>query len=186
MKIYNLNIQQGKQVFLFNNIFGMLLTKELKSTKNNKIKLPKNIKHLYQNVLNPFKLEITSKKKYNQKLRIGVILYAKCIVFLCKYSFWMAKLLTYFPPSKLKNTAEAIQVFKEIFPSSYNQRTLCLSRTLFAMATSKSFNEDSVVFIGVFLPSRKMHAWIIEKNTNPDPYDEDWVCYQPVAVISKR
>jgi hypothetical protein len=41
-----------------------------------------------------------------------------------------------------------------------------------------------VVVIGVFLPSRAMHAWTIEGNQMADPYDDIWINYQPVAMLS--
>jgi len=40
-----------------------------------------------------------------------------------------------------------------------------------------------VIFIGVFLPSKSMHAWIIEDGIQPDPSDTMWINFQPVAVL---
>jgi hypothetical protein len=39
------------------------------------------------------------------------------------------------------------------------------------------------LIIGVFLPSRAMHAWIIENHMQPDPQDRSWTSFQPVALI---
>jgi len=40
-----------------------------------------------------------------------------------------------------------------------------------------------VIFIGVFLPSNTMHAWIIEDGKIVDPYDGIWLNFQPVAAL---
>ena len=50
-------------------------------------------------------------------------------------------------------------------------------------ASTEIFNEEGVVFIGAFLPSRAMHAWVIEKGIQPDQRDNIWHQYRPIAAI---
>lgn len=148
--------------------------------------LPKCIHTQYQIVLNPFKLETPNDDIDDAIVSLFAKLYCKLMVFTCEYSFLGARLLAMVPFVKYNSTKLAIATFKKIYPSNLQQRTLCLPRALFAIATSKSFKKKGVGFIGVFLPSRKMHAWIIEDNKNPDPYDDVWICYQPVTAIIKK
>jgi hypothetical protein len=96
--------------------------------------------------------------------------------FLCArlYAWWRVPL---FPTAR-----EATIFFREHVKG--DQRELCLARALFAAKTSQRFREEGVVVIGVFLPSRAMHAWAIEGNQMADPYDDIWINYQPVAMLS--
>jgi hypothetical protein len=96
--------------------------------------------------------------------------------FLCArlYASWQVPL---FPTAR-----EATIFFRENVTG--DQSELCLARALFAAKTSQRFREEGVVVIGVFLPSRAMHAWAIEGNQLADPYDDIWINYQPVAKLS--
>jgi hypothetical protein len=77
---------------------------------------------------------------------------------------------------------EAILFFRK--HAEGDQEELCLARALFAAKTSRMFAEHGAVVIGVFLPSRAMHAWVIEGDEMADPYDGIWINYQPVAMLS--
>ncbi|HOP51209.1 MAG TPA: hypothetical protein PK887_11390 [Ignavibacteriales bacterium] len=185
MKFYQFPILFSGKLYLFNKVFGVLLEKK----DSNKVYFNYKgipIYYQYQMVLNPFKLDIPTDDFDDISVSLVAALYAKLMVFTCKHSFIGAILLAKFPFVKYNSTKIAIASFKKIYPGSFYQRTLCLPRTLFAAATSKSFDKKGVAFIGVFLPSRKMHAWIIEDNSNPDPDDDSWICYQPVAAITKK
>jgi hypothetical protein len=96
--------------------------------------------------------------------------------FLCArlYAAWQVPL---FPTAR-----EATIFFREHVKGDQNE--LCLARALFAAKTSQRFREEGAVMIGVFLPSRAMHAWAIEGNQMADPYDDIWINYQPVAMLS--
>jgi hypothetical protein len=48
---------------------------------------------------------------------------------------------------------------------------------------SRKFADMGVVLIGVFLPSRSLHAWIIEDGMQPDSSDKQWINFQPVAAV---
>lgn len=60
---------------------------------------------------------------------------------------------------------------------------LCLPRALFAAKTSAAFVPHGVLFIGAFIPTRLMHAWLIEAGNNPDPRDLAWHHYRPLAAL---
>lgn len=99
-----------------------------------------------------------------------------------KINFWASyKFPDWFEP-KHDEASQAIEAFNR-HTSGLNRNELCLPRSLFAASMSKKFKEHGVIFIGVFLPSRSMHAWIIEDGIQPDSLDSMWVNYQPVAAL---
>ena len=77
--------------------------------------------------------------------------------------------------------SDAYEHFRSI--SGLKQDTLCLPRTLFAAKTSREFKKSGVLFIGVLLASKQMHAWIVEDGRICDQRDTRWVDYRPVAAI---
>ncbi len=96
--------------------------------------------------------------------------------FLCTrfYASWRVPLFA--------TAREAIVFFRQ--HAEGDQEELCLARALFAAKTSRMFADHGAVVIGVFLPSRAMHAWVIEGDEMADPYDGIWINYQPVAMLS--
>jgi hypothetical protein len=79
------------------------------------------------------------------------------------------------------STEQAISKITELYFADAGSD--CLQKTLLAAKTSRSFASDGVLFIGANLPTGHMHAWIIEKNTQPDPVDRHWISYQPLFAI---
>lgn len=80
-----------------------------------------------------------------------------------------------------KNAFEATMFFCEAIEA--NQMKLCLPRSIFVATTSKQFKETGVMFIGIFHPTRHMHAWIIEDGIQPYINDNLWINYTPVSVM---
>ena len=79
------------------------------------------------------------------------------------------------------STEQAISKIAELYNAAAGSD--CLQKTLLAAKTSRSFASDGVLFIGANLPTGNMHAWIIEKKTQPDPADRHWISYQPLVAI---
>jgi hypothetical protein len=59
----------------------------------------------------------------------------------------------------------------------------CLPRCMFVAKTSKSFWQQGVLFVGVFLPTRQMHSWIIDGASQPDSTDRHWINYRPLLAL---
>jgi hypothetical protein len=59
----------------------------------------------------------------------------------------------------------------------------CLCRSFFVAKTSKSFASSGVLFIGAFLPTFQMHAWIIDQGGQPDQTDRYWINYTPLLAF---
>lgn len=131
----------------------------------------------------PFKLssQLVERKPFIKKGRF-LDFYAILLTNFVKFNFFLGKVLTALARLNFSSSNEAIAYYrKHIYP--HQQNDLCLPRTLFAAATSKKFKESGVIFIGVFLPSKSMHAWIIEDGAHTDPEDGIWINYQPVAAL---
>ncbi len=80
-------------------------------------------------------------------------------------------------------TREAMTAIANL-PGQRSQRTeACLQRSLLAAKTSRSFHGRGVLFIGAQLASADMHAWIIERGTQPDHEDRTWINYQPLLAL---
>jgi hypothetical protein len=131
---------------------------------------------------NPYKLffwqNISPIKYISKEIKI----HARIIIFLSRINFFLAKQYASIKSEVFADSSEAISYFHSI-TTKKEMNNLCLPRTLFAAKTSKLFDNDGVIFIGVFLPSRSMHSWIIEKNIQPDPEDNIWHQFRPIAAI---
>ena len=179
LKIQSLNITFENQTFKFNKYFGILNYKE-NTNKNSAAIDYKVFKYLYKNN-NPYILKktIIESNSINKKC---VIIYGFLLIKIVKYSFFLGKQFLYFRLNKFESSSESISYFRN-FINKNEQNDLCLPRTFFAATTSKNFRENGVIFIGVFLPTKLMHAWIIESGELADQFDDIWINFQPVAAI---
>ena len=132
---------------------------------------------------NPYSLKITTNNTQSFNfLSTKVLFNAKFLIYLCKINFFLAHKYSSFKNCYFSDSSEAIAYFHSVTGND-ELNSLCLPRTLFAAKTSRIFDEEGVIFIGAFLPSRSMHAWIIESGIQPDPRDNIWHQYRPIAAI---
>jgi len=101
---------------------------------------------------------------------------------ICATNFLLARVYCGFRRPFFDSAAQALGFFYSVIPRPL-QRHLCLPRALFVAKTSRAFATSGVVFLGTFLPSRLMHAWVIEAGSQPDPRDNIWTQYRPVAAL---
>ncbi len=94
-------------------------------------------------------------------------------------SFLLASLYARFRKALFDDCAEAIAFFNGAVPKSVLPEA-CLQKSLFALKTARNFPAEGVLFVGVFLPTTSMHAWVIEENRHADPTDSGWIMYRPV------
>ena len=181
-KIISLPISNSNVYYFFEPFSGLLLSKPRKSTFQNTRDNTKLNSFLGLNN-QPYKLSSTSSESVSfNKGGFLVRLYAILLTKIFKFNFFLGRLFSRIGFRCFSNSKEAIAFFRKyIYPIQQND--LCLARTLFAAATSKKFKENGVIFIGIFLPSKSMHAWIIEDGAHTDPQDGIWLNYQPVAAI---
>lgn len=116
-----------------------------------------------------------------QLLRGLIVL--RALSFLCKTHFFLARVYAAHQLPLFHSAQNAVAFFhKHTRIEDYDR--LCLPRALFAAKTSAKFEPQGVLLIGAFLPSRLMHAWLIESSRNPDPRDLAWHHYRPLAALS--
>lgn len=168
-------------MYSFNTFFGCLLKQHL--PQKVEVKLPENAAKGLKFVNNPFLLQ--SQQAVNYKYNCFAKLYAIFLVTLCKKTFWIAYYFSKIRFPIFKNAEESLTFFRTLY-SAKEQKDLCLPRSLFVAATSRQFTKNGYMFIGVFLPTTQMHAWVIENNTQPDVSDNIWTLYKPVAVICRK
>jgi hypothetical protein len=182
MKFLSLPIHQNGTTYFLEPFTGNLLSKEIETHKTPKVLKCEKISIALKHCDNPYLLR---SEKINSKA-ISTSPYLKYfgnrLTKASKVAFCLARAITILGKPVFNSTSHAILAYRKFYPTE-KQQDLCLPRTLFAASTSKSFKEKGVIFIGVFLPSRNMHAWIIEDGVQPDPYDTMWVNYQPVAIL---
>ena len=82
-----------------------------------------------------------------------------------------------------EKTNEAITYINSLPPQVELKHRLCLQRAFLSSKISKSFIKEGVIFIGAFLPTGDMHAWIIENGVQPDFDDRGWVNYRPLLAF---
>lgn len=133
----------------------------------------------YKYVENPYLLKPRIRKRDNPSPSIGIKLYAFVLTYLCKHFFLLARLFLYIRIPIYKDAGEANQQFYAIFPHA-RQRELCMPRAIFTASLSKRFKHHGALFIGAFLPTTQLHAWIVEDGMHADINDTIWIQYQPI------
>ncbi len=178
-----LNVEFQNKVFCFDKMRGCLLYGELDNDRKQSIM--QQDETLMQNVLNPFMLNPTSLSPLDgiQNTRM-LTMYAKSLTWLCRHcypiAYWISKVVSL---NVFADAQQAILFYRRVYPFAEEQRRLCLPRAIFAATTSRKFKKQGVMYIGTFLPSTQMHAWIIEDNQQPDMWDNEWICYNPVYML---
>lgn len=178
----SLNIEFQNKVFCFDKLHGCLLYGDINNDAKHSV-VP-NDSH-FQNVFYPFLLNSTPLVQLHAIPNIHMLtIYAKVLTWLCHHcypiAYWISKIISM---NVFTDAQQAILFYRHIYPSAEKQRHLCLPRAIFAATTSRKFSKYGVLYVGAFLPSTQMHAWIIEDNQQPDIWDNEWICYQPVYMM---
>ena len=173
----------SKQPFFFDFFTGSLMQFNYKSSFSVN---PPNIRKLQRAielVENPFLLKPVNKLT-NIEVQSDVYMfnYANRLTRFTQFTYWFGRVYSYLGKRSFSDSTYAFDYYRKfILPDK--QDGLCLPRALFAASTSKLFPSSGVIFIGIFLPSRTMHAWIIENDKQPDLYDNIWINYEPIAIL---
>jgi len=182
MDIVKLPVVRNGQLYQFEPYLGLLLVRTCDGALSRADGLPSQVKRTLLMNDNPYRLQLANNYTIpDVNRRRWLKLYTRMLVRVCRASFGLARFIASFRLPVFNNATEAILFFRQMLPGQM-QQNLCFPRSLFAAATSKNFRTGGVLFIGVFLPSRSMHAWVIEDAIQPDPYDNMWINFQPVAA----
>jgi hypothetical protein len=189
-RLTQFHVQKGEKEFRLSGLSGSLFSSDCQGPRpvprhSKKTKMEKVVSVCG----NPYLLAIADREGTENSSLVGDshlrekgIKVAANLIRLSRQQFLCARLYASWQVPLFPTAREATIFFREYVKG--DQRELCLARALFAAKTSQRFREEGVVVIGVFLPSRAMHAWTIEGNQMADPYDDIWINYQPVAMLS--
>jgi hypothetical protein len=162
---------------------GDLLVAERELKNQTTTNFPEKVKIALALCDNPYRLKKHADKFDASLNQLNRAKFARNILTIfCRFNFLLARKYSDLKSIYFFDSASAINFFYSITSSSQINK-LCLPRALFAAKTSAAFDTDGVIFIGAFLPSRSMHAWVIEKGAQPDAQDEIWHQYRPIAAI---
>ncbi len=138
---------------------------------------------ILESVNNPFNINTTPLfHPVSKKDIFGIRSYAKLLIWLYRHFYFGLYLISHLRLKYYENAVEATDAFCRIIGED-SQDVMCLPRSVFAATTSKRFKEKGAMFIGAFLPSRHMHAWVIEDNCNSWRQDNKWINFVPVSVM---
>ena len=189
-RITHFPIRYGNSFFQLGSFSGALFSfgADYSSPKPARA-LPSKIRNAVQRCSNPYLLSAqgdhaptsSSPPTSADAEKLGLEFARKLIRF-SRRQFLCARLYASWRTPLFATAREAILFFRQ--HAEGDQEELCLARALFAAKTSRMFADHGAVVIGVFLPSRAMHAWVIEGNEMADPCDGIWINYQPVAMLS--
>lgn len=197
MKYYKYQVAYLDNLFSLELRSGITLCRKLTKLKNHNqiistLDKPQKVKSALDVVNNPylhsdFQLFQIPKEHLVQSFSFSTcasffnVTKLKLFTFFIRNFFFFKDVISFLCNKKYSNTTYAILNFRRTL--KYNQENLCLPRTFYAAYTSESFRKNGVLFIGIMLPQRTLHAWIIEDGINPDPYDYYWTQYQPLAAF---
>lgn len=168
------------QTFCFNRWFGWLTAQ--KPSGNEEFTLSTEAVKRLSPVENPFLTKQAYEPETIVKPSKFAIFYARMLVFLCRHAYVVAHLFSYLRLGLFPNAICAADAFR-IATKEEKQNLLCLPRSIFIATTSRRFRSCGAMFIGVFLPSQNMHAWVIEDNVVADRYDKYWTLYTPLLMM---
>jgi hypothetical protein len=99
------------------------------------------------------------------------------------HNFFLSRLYANIPKKIFESTEVAMVAISSLPLQIEGSGKLCLQKSLLAMKTSKTFQEKGVLFIGAFIPTGQMHAWIIEGDMQPDEKDRFWINFRPLLAF---
>lgn len=108
------------------------------------------------------------------------------IILLRKINYWLVNRYASLEVPLFEDSLQAFYGLATQNRSALTDRQGCLNRTLVVAKSSVEFKKSGVLFIGADLPQTKLHAWIIEDNYQPDPWDRDWINYLPIAAYAYK
>lgn len=176
------NLFNGTEYF-FEGMTGSLLGRPVKEEERKKRDpLSEKAEAALKLVAEPFLLTARPRPELPERISGGVKFYARVLTWLCRRSFLLARLWGRIPLRCYPDAGVATLVYRKLYPGK-QQKDLCLPRAFFARSASRNFKESGAMFIGAFLPSVQMHAWVIEDGMHADVFDNGWIDYAPVAVF---
>lgn len=175
-------VQFQGDVYIFEGFTGSLMRRSAKPGDAVEPAMDDIARKCLKEVTDPFLLRERQVAPVPKRISIGIRLYAAILTWLCRHVFPLGRLWATIPLRCYPDAGVATEVYYKLYPGK-QQRNLCLPRAYFARSASKRFRKHGAMFIGAFLPSVQMHAWVLEEGMHADRHDNSWVNYAPIAVI---
>lgn len=156
------------------------LTKE-----NSQNKFPKKVVNALEYCNNPYMCKVNSEPEiiYSEDRQNRLIGIYNKFIKIDNNRFYFNRIYSSFKNYLFLDTHEAIANIWYLPIKTDLKRQMCLQRTFLAAKISESFESKGIIFIGAFLPTGNMHAWIIEDGTQPDSNDRVWINYRPLLAF---
>lgn len=185
MKVINIPRIFKNKRYRFNHYLGWLTSSKVNdsfmSSHIDSSVYPTKVKALYKYVENPYNIKNEIPPKHNIKVKPWIKLYAHTTIWLYHHCYLGLYLFSKLDLQIFENSVDAADFFCTISPQE--QKVLCLPRSIFMATTSKKFKQHGALFIGVFLPSHQMHAWVIESGVNAYRDDFMWTNFTPISIM---
>ncbi len=180
MKFYQIPLKEGNNTYKIDRLTGSLIYYE-KRDAIKKSTYPKKLLNALALCDKPYHL-LPYDVSGQHQIDIKAVIIAKSIYYISKVNFNISHKINSIIRPKYADSKQGIEVFRQLYYDE-KQDEMCLPRSVFAACMSKKFKNAGVIFIGVFLPSKSMHAWIIENGMQPDVNDNIWINFKPVGAI---
>jgi hypothetical protein len=183
IKIANLRLNNEKNEFFFERYTGISLIRPSNSNEEKTTLYGAKLSLFLKLNTHPYTLALIKTSTIEKNRAKSLLkIYGIILTRLFSINFYLGYMFSKISVRVFCSSKEAICFYRKyVYPNQ--QSDLCLARAFFASAASKKFKQDGVIFIGLFLPSKSMHAWVIEDGAVADTHDGIWLNYQPLAAI---
>ena len=187
MKVTNCPIVFYNEEFRFNRFWGCLIRRKgILEHGNPTIDIAGVKRENIEVVNNPFRIRRRKQGSDMEKIRHPQMAkaYAKTLTWLCTHCYPLVTLLFHLRMNMFRDAENASMFYYSVYPDRKQQQTLCLPRALFIATTSRRFAAHGALFVGAFLRMVRMHAWVMEDGMPADRFDNQWIYYRPVMILS--
>jgi len=171
---YNFNIKNNDVIVCYNKRLGITYTKQIEDAIQPSV-WPMDIQ-------NPFIVHRRTTQELKVQVPFYVKVYGHILVWGGQYCYFLLYLFSHLRLNLFEDAQQASFAFQQIIHTK-TQNLLCLPRSVFIATTSKRFKEHGTMYIGIFWPSRNLHAWVIEDHMQTDEWDNSWILYQPLIMM---
>lgn len=188
MKYFSLATEHRGSGWFLHPLTGNLHQTDLKDLQSFRAKeLPQKILDAMEYCNNPYDLlppDFNSSSYIGEKKLSALEKYYGRILFFRRLNYWLVTQYAAYSKPLFQDSLQAFNGLRGLNLSAKTDREGCLNRTLAVAKSSVEFKKSGVLFIGADLPHTSLHAWIIEQNYQPDPWDREWINYLPIAAYA--
>jgi len=187
LKHIQLPYYEGDIIWTVCPITGSLLKTNMHKNEKMKMKIPLKVLKAIEFCNQPYSCCLNNDSKEVQPRELKLVEKTnkihEILLKIGNNRFYLTRLYSSFKHELFNTTVESIFQINSIEIQIELKHRLCLQRAFLAAKISKSFENNGVLFIGAFLPTGDMHAWIIENGVQPDSDDRGWINYRPLLAF---